>query len=299
MGTIMNGAGSVQSRSAMAGTLNIKNANNTSLQMSSVRKTENKKKKALNYNHREISGQLLRAKKAQNAGTVLTRAKSRLASLQRAAGSGQYDSKEVANAIAHARRMVRCAQLKVRNLRQEEQEQKSHQRSSGATEQKKKNEVKRRVSQKERALKSKVALKEVQEVSVEKRRRTEMVQKRRMHRNEERSKINEADMKYIKAQMQDNKGVSGYSAAGQGAVLDLSMEAAAMAEVQMLEMMASQQTEDEIEAEVEAEIQAEMALQTGGAITGAGTVGSSVSGNSTADASAAGGGTASAVNVSI
>ena len=299
MGTIMNGAGSVQSRSAMAGTLNIKNANNTSLQMSSVRKTENKKKKALNYNHREISGQLLRAKKAQNAGTVLTRAKSRLASLQRAAGSGQYDSKEVANAIAHARRMVRCAQLKVRNLRQEEQEQKSHQRSSGATEQKKKNEVKRRVSQKERALKSKVALKEVQEVSAEKRRRTEMVQKRRMHRNEERSKINEADMKYIKAQMQDNKGVSGYSAAGQGAVLDLSMEAAAMAEVQMLEMMASQQIEDEIEAEVEAEIQAEMALQTGGAITGAGTVGSSVSGSSTADASAAGGGTASAVNVSI
>lgn len=300
MGTVINGAGSVQNQSAMAGTLTIKNANNSSLRMASVRKTENKQKKALNYNHREISGQLLRAKKAQSAGTVLTRAKSKLANLQRAAGSGQYDSKEVANAIAHARRMVRCAQLKVRNLRQEEQEQKSHQKKSGETEQQKNNEVKRRVSQKERALKNKVMLEEVQEVSQEKRKRNEMVQKRRMHRNQERSKINEADMKYIKAQLQDGKGVSSYSAAGQGAVLDLSMEAAAMAEVQRLEMMTSQQLEAEIEAEVEAEIQAQVALEMSGAAMGANTVGSSVAaGTGTADAAVSGGDAASTVNVSI
>ena len=42
-------------------------------------------------------------------------------------------------------------------------------------------------------------------------------------------------------------------------------KAAAMAEVQMLEMMAGQQIEAEIEAEVEAQIEAEMALEASGA----------------------------------
>lgn len=124
--------------------------------------------------------------------------------------------------------------------------------------------------------------------------------KRRMHRNQERSKINEADMKYIKAQLQDGKSVSSYSAAGQGAVLDLSMEAAAMAEVQMLEMMTSQQLEAEIEAEVEAEIQAQMALETGGVAMGAaGTSGNSAAGGSVSDSSAAGGEAAATVDVSV
>lgn len=270
MGTTINGAGCSQSQSTMAGMLAIKNKNTVGGTMLGVRKTQNKAKKALNYNHREISGQLMRAKKAQSAGTVLTRAKSRLANLQRAAGTGQYDSKEVANAIAHARRMVRCAQLKVRNLREEEREQASHNRENIGQEQKKQNEVKRRVHQKERALKSKMVTEEIQQVTKEKRKRGEMVQKRRMHRNQEQGKINEADMKYIKAQLEDGKGVGSYSFAGSGAVLDLSMEAAAMAEVQMLEMMAGQQIEAEIEAEIKAEIEAEMALETSGASIGGG-----------------------------
>ena len=265
MGTTISGAGCAQSQSALKGSLAIQNKNTLGGSMLGVRKTQSKTKKALNYNHREISGQLMRAKKSQSAGTVLTRAKSRLANLQRAAGSGQYDSKEVSNAIAHARRMVRCAQLKVRNLREEEREQAAHRSENAGQEQKKQSEVKRRVSQKERALKSKVMVEEVQQVTKEKRKRSEMVQKRRMHRNQEQAKINEADMKYIKAQMQDGKGATSYSAVGSGAVLDLSMEAAAMAEVQMLEMMVGEQIEAEIEAEVEAEIAAEMALDSGGA----------------------------------
>ena len=126
MGTTINGTGSNQSQSMLTGMLSVNNRNSVSGSMLGVGKTQNKVKKSLNYNHREISGQLMRAKKSQSAGNVLSRAKRRLANLQTAAGSGQYDSKEVANAIAHARRMVRCAQLKVRNLKEEEREQATH-----------------------------------------------------------------------------------------------------------------------------------------------------------------------------
>lgn len=286
MGTTISGAGCAQSQSAMKGSLAIQNKNAMVGSMLGVGKTQSKAKKPLNYNHREISGQLMRVKKSQSAGTVLTRAKSRLANLQRAAGSGQYDSKEVANAIAHARRMVRCAQLKVRNLKEEEREQASHTRENAGQEQKKRNEVKRRVSQKERDLKSKVVREEVQQVTKEKRKRNEMVQKRRMHRNQEQGKINEANMKYIKAQMEDGKGTGGCSTSGAGAVLDLSMEAAAMAEVQMLEQMMAEQIETEVEAEVEAEMEVEIALESGGASFSGASQGMSSGGDGAATAEA-------------
>lgn len=258
MGTItVNGVGNAASQSMMTGTLTIKNRNDSNARMAGVRKTTKTAKKPLNYNHREISGQLVRAKKAQSASVVLTRAKSKLAVLQRAAGTGQYDSREMANAIAHARRMVRCSQLKVRNLKEEEREQKAHSRENSSKTQQRKGEVKRRVAQKERQLKQKITLEESQEVLREKRKRSEMMQKRRMHRSQEQGKISEADMKYIKGQMENggNVGNCSYSAMGQGAVLDLSLEAAALAEVQMLEQ--------QIQAEVEAEVAAEMAMEAG------------------------------------
>ncbi len=269
MATTISGAtGGMNTQSATTGMFAIKNTNAPYAQMSALSRTGNKSKtkKQINYNHKEISGQLLRAKKAQNAANVLTRAKSKLATLQRQAGTGQYDTKEIANALAHARRMVRCAQLKVRNLREEEREQKTHKRENGEHEQQKQSEVKRRVAQKERELKSKVALEELQEVTKEKRRRNEMIQKRRMHRNQERSRINEADMKYIKGLMENNGGSGSNPNAGYSAVLDLSMEAAAMAEVQML-AQAQQQIEAEVEAEMEAEVVAEMTMEdTGSAV---------------------------------
>lgn len=258
MGDItINGAGSNHSQPVMQGNLTIKNTNSPQTRMSAVRKTESRVKKPLHYNHREISGQLVRAKRAQSAGTVLTRAKARLATLQRAAGSGQYDEREVENAIAHARRMVRCAQLKVRNLREEEREQGAHKKSSGNEQQRHRNEVKRRVAQKERQLKSKIAAEELQNVQQEKGRRQEMVKKRRQHRSEEQNKITEADMKYLKGMMENNHqaGNTGGSFDG-GVFVELSASAQALAEAQMMQ----QQTE----AQIEAEIEAEMAVELGG-----------------------------------
>lgn len=246
MGTTMSGMAGVGSQSAMMGTVSTgssKKYNRASGSRSGSKKTTPKKK--LNYNPREISGQLVRVKKSQSASVVLTRAKARVALLMRQSGSGQYDRREVANAVAHAQRMVRCAQLKVRNLKSEEMEQKGYDKKHGAKDQQSKGEVKRRIAQKERQLESKIAAKEMQETMRQKREYREMMQRRRMHRTEEQSKINEADMKYIKGMLE--QGRSGYDAVRPEAVLKLSAHAAALAELQRLETE-RQQLEQEMES---------------------------------------------------
>lgn len=295
MNFTVNGTGNAYSKPVTNGTLTIKNVNNPMARMSSLRKTENKTKKQLNYNHREISGQIIRAKKPQSASTVLTRAKSKLANLQRAAGTGQYDSKEIANAIAHARRMVRCAQLKVRNLKEEEQERKTNQKKNGAENQQKNNEVKRRVAQKERQVKNKVATEEMQRVMKEKGRRQDLARKCRMHRNEERGKINEADMKYIKGQMENGGGTGSSSSVDSGVFLELSSAAAAASAAQLVEAQLMQ----EIEAEVEAEIEAELAMETGAVSADLGSAGTGLASGGSEGADAAGAAVGGSVDLSI
>lgn len=269
MGISINAPGSVSNQASMTGTLSIRKSTNTFEQMAGVSSSGGTSKKQLNYNHRDISGQLLRAKKPQSASAALTRAKSKVSMLQRAAASGQYDSKEVANALAHARRMVRCAQLKVRNLREEEREQQSVQKENSGKSQQKEHEVKRRVAQKERQLKQKVAIENTQEVLRQKKKKNEIAQKQQRHRSQERGKIAEADFKYIKSQLEAGKGFGGGSSycEDSGFTLDISAAAMSMAE---LEMMAQNQTE----AEAEAEVEAEMSLTDGGtlAVTTAGAV---------------------------
>lgn len=77
-------------------------------------------KKSLSYNPKEISSQIMRAKKAVRASQVLSRARAKLAMLKRAQATGEYDLVELENAIAHAKRMIDCASMKVNNLREED-----------------------------------------------------------------------------------------------------------------------------------------------------------------------------------
>jgi hypothetical protein len=202
-----------------------------------------------------MSGQIMRAKKTQSASTALTRAKSKLAMLQRAAGTGQYDSKEVANAIAHARRMVRAAQTKVKNLKEEEQETGKNSQKSHTEVQQKKNEIKRRAAQKEQKLKSEADTEKIQQVQKEKSRRQQMVQKRRAHRNQERSQLLEADMKYVKGELAEGRTPLGYTSSDNGVFIELS---AASAELAMMENKIEAEIEQEIDAEVSAELSSEI-----------------------------------------
>lgn len=177
-------------------------------------------KKSLNYNAKQLSSQILRATKSRTASAALYKAKSTVNNLQRCLKTGEYDDGEVEIALAHAKRMVKCAQSKVSNLKQEESLQRKY-------------EVKRRVHQKENDLKQKMAAEEIQQLQKEKSRHQEIIRKRRMHRNEERGKISEADMKYLENTMDYKHGDS--STANDAVAVDLSYVGLQMSELQQME----------------------------------------------------------------
>ncbi len=91
-------------------------------------------KKSLSYNPREISSQIMRSKRMTGASQVLIRARAKVAMLRRAKATGEYDSAEIDNALAHAKRMVECADKKVNNLREEDRLKKKAERKAEQTE---------------------------------------------------------------------------------------------------------------------------------------------------------------------
>ena len=216
--------------------------------MEKIRRKNQRPKKKLNYNPREIANQLQRATKSRNASVVLTRAKSKVASLQSAKASGQYKDSDVRIALAHARRMVECTRMKVRNLKEEELLTKRNDRDHSTKEQQKKGEIKRRVRQKEKDIKLKMEIEENQKILKEKMRRQELTQKRRRHRTEEQGKITEADMKYLQGLGENDRPV--HSVDMGSAALELSLAAERLAELQRMEQQVEQQVEMEVEMEM-------------------------------------------------
>lgn len=86
----------------------------------SVSRPGQKKTKKLQYNHKQVSTQLLRSKSSTNARNVVIKAKSKAAQLKRMKKTGQYDDKELEIAIAHAEQLERIARKKLKHLKQEE-----------------------------------------------------------------------------------------------------------------------------------------------------------------------------------
>lgn len=201
--------------------------------------TKSKTKKTLKYNSKEISSQLLRARKSQNASMVVSRAKNKVSTLKRCLGTGQYNDNEVRIALAHANKMVKAAQMKVTNLKEEERMKKSLKRDHTTKERQQKNAIKRRVSQKQKDIKMKAQLDEMQQVMKEKTMRQEILRKKRLHRNSERTSVSEADMEYLKNKMDepnncyvDTSGVMvGFSA--QAVQVELSEHAMQLAKEQL------------------------------------------------------------------
>lgn len=213
------------------------------------------KKKNVNYNPREIRSALTRVKKAQSAGQVLAQAKGKLANLLKAKGTGQFNESELAAAIIHARRMVRCAQMKTRNLKQEEQLQKRHAAEAKAEEQQQKNDIKLRVKRKEQNLKQKAKTEKSQKVQKQKRQQMELMQRRRIHRNMEHGKMEEADLEYKKnmgnaARSSDSTEFEQVYVPMDGVEVELSEDGMELTEAQI---------EAQIEQQVEMMIAAELA----------------------------------------
>lgn len=251
MGTIINGVGVGTSANFAGASLTIKNTNNAMARMQSMRRqSSSRAKKKLNYNSKEISSQLLRASKSRNASMILARAKSKVSVLQRCLGTGQYNDSEVRTAIAHANRMVKCAKMKVQNLKEEERLKKQYENEHTNKEHQQKNEIKRRVSQKERDIKTKAVLDETQQVLKEKAMRQEILRKKRLHRNAERGKISEADMKYLEEQMNERRRTCTNTC---GVSLELSTQAVGLSELQLSEH-ALELLENQVEQEVALEM---------------------------------------------
>lgn len=191
-------------------------------------------KKQLNYNPREMSAAILRAKKSQSAGRVLTQTKSKLSNLMKCKASGQYNDAEVNVAIAHAKKMVQCAQMKTQNLRQEERAKKKFENEAKADLRQEKNEEKARAARKERAQEQKSGLARMQRIQKQKSQKRELVRKKKFHRSEEQSKVNEADFNYLKQQLRNLRNpYSSSGGASTGVTLDLSAEAAQLTDAQI------------------------------------------------------------------
>lgn len=222
-------------------------------------------KKKLNYNPREISSALLRASKARSAGQVLVQARNRLSTLAKAKGTGQYNDAEVNAAIAHAKRMIRCAQMKTQNLRQEERMQNRYEDRVKAETRQEKNAAKARAVRKERNLEQKQEIAQMQYNQKQKKLTRELLQKKKNNRNREYNKITEADMEYLKQQMRGMREPDSSAASFtpiDGVMLELSQNGMGLSDAQ-------------IEQQIEAMIDSGMAGDMG--------TGSVVSGGSAAD----------------
>ncbi len=86
----------------------------------SISKLNNKKKKRLNYNYRELSNQLMRTRTSMGASQVLVRAFQRVGMLQRQYRSGDYNENEARRALIHAESIARVARKRVKHLKEEE-----------------------------------------------------------------------------------------------------------------------------------------------------------------------------------
>ena len=84
-----------------------------------------KPRKKLQYNHREVSAMILRAKTSFSASLTVSSARTKLVSLSKKACTGEYDEEELRHAIIHAQSIVRVAKKRLKHLKQEEAEKKA------------------------------------------------------------------------------------------------------------------------------------------------------------------------------
>lgn len=155
------------------------------------------KKKNLNYNRREVSSQVLRANKIASAARALATARTKVSSLRRCVGTGQYDENELRIAISHAESIVKTAKKKVANLKEERIKEKRVAREK-QTNTLKKQVKKQRIRAQRQQVKREAAMQRKQMERQTKMKEIRYKQLKRRHRGEELADVAEADIKYIK-----------------------------------------------------------------------------------------------------
>lgn len=107
-------------RNSNVTTITFKNADGTVAGSLSFTKASQKKKKRLQYNFKEISSMLLTAKTSGSADQALIKARVNVAMLQRKLRNGDYDEKELQNALTHAKKLEQIARKRKKHLKEEE-----------------------------------------------------------------------------------------------------------------------------------------------------------------------------------
>lgn len=106
----------------------IKDLNGNTVATISVSSAKKGKKKRLQYSFKSISNQIMMAKTPNVAKMVATKARGKVAMLQRNIDNDDYDETELRHAITHAKKMLRIAKKKMHHL-EEEQEAKQNTRT--------------------------------------------------------------------------------------------------------------------------------------------------------------------------
>ncbi len=181
-------------------------------------KAQKNVKKRLNYNFRKVSGSILRAKTVMQAGNALSSANASLSNLRRKSASDKYNSKEIEAAIQHAKKMVRTARKKVINLKTESREQ-----SLDDTVEHNKSLDNRKEQMAERHKSIANDVKREQElVLLEKALKRIREQKKNVRRRDEANDLLNADMEYLKRQIQLMKQEQNESDSSSGYTYDTS-----------------------------------------------------------------------------
>ena len=174
-----------------------------------IKTTTNKKKKykKLNYNYREVSGRILRAKTSVSTRQVVTHARTVVAMLRRRYGCGEYNDRDLEIAIIHAEKMVRIAKKKLKNIKEEENasETKETQPESGEMSEEELRKMIRRLQQELQELAAENSMDELTQECYGgggRMNEEELKLMKKKHRCDEMRQIVEADMKYLKAMFQ-------------------------------------------------------------------------------------------------
>ena len=236
--------------------------------------TNKKKPKRLNYNYRDVSGRILRAKTSVSATLVVTHARTMVAVLRRRYGCGEYNDRDLEIAIIHAEKMVRIAKKKLKNLKMEETGRRTSEAEKAQEELEEENSLSTADMQSEEKEISAEELRdmireleqELQQLAAENSfddlmdeclgaggavSEEDLERIKKKHRCDEMRQIVEADMKYLKAMFQ--RMMQEQQEAAAAATLELSGAAANHTPV-MISMAAAAETPAEAGATVDASV---------------------------------------------
>ena len=183
---------------------------------------QSKKKKKLPYNFKQISTQLMSAKTADGARAAASRARMKIAQLEKYRRNSDYDSEDVDSAIIHAQKMERIAKKRMRHLKQEESIKKNGDAASAENPESEEMlqeamDMEKLLSMSQEELKALMdeleeAMKELEQTSPnqttpdsltrmkeEEMEVSDFDQLKKKHRSEELREIMEADMRYLRA----------------------------------------------------------------------------------------------------